>query len=149
MMRLLILALLAFVCNDMMGMNIGRDTINNQEVIQEERVLEDSIPESFMEKLDYYYNSWYASRRDSVEYVDSAFVLANRNIAVPCDDSIYLLRLDSLQSAVPLSYNGIVKNYIEMYTVKRRSQVAAMLGASEYYFPILRRHWMPLVYLWS
>lgn len=136
MMRLLILALLAFVCNDMVGMNIGRDTINNQEVIQEERVLEDSIPESFMEKLDYYYNSWYASRRDSVEYVDSAFVLANRNIAVPCDDSIYLLRLDSLQSAVPLSYNGIVKNYIEMYTVKRRSQVAAMLGASEYYFPI-------------
>ena len=136
MMRLLILALLAFVCNDMMGMNIGRDTINDQEVIQEERVLEDSIPESFMEKLDYYYNSWYASRRDSVEYVDSAFVLANRNIAVPCDDSIYLLRLDSLQSAVPLSYNGIVKNYIEMYTVKRRSQVAAMLGASEYYFPI-------------
>ena len=136
MMRLLILALLAFVCNDIMGMNIGRDTINNQEVIQEERVLEDSIPESFMEKLDYYYNSWYASRRDSVEYVDSAFVLANRNIAVPCDDSIYLLRLDSLQSAVPLSYNGIVKNYIEMYTVKRRSQVAAMLGASEYYFPI-------------
>lgn len=61
MMRLLILALLAFVCNDMMGMNIGRDTINDQEVIQEERVLEDSIPESFMEKLDYYYNSWYAS----------------------------------------------------------------------------------------
>lgn len=44
MMRLLILALLAFVCNDMMGMNIGRDTINDQEVIQEERVLEDSIP---------------------------------------------------------------------------------------------------------
>lgn len=43
---------------------------------------------------------------------------------------------DSLQSAVPLSFNDIVRTYIELYTVKKRLQVANMLGRSEYYFPI-------------
>ena len=46
------------------------------------------------------------------------------------------MRLDSLQSAVPLSFNDIVRTYIELYTVKKRLQVANMLGRSEYYFPI-------------
>lgn len=70
MIRFLILALLAFTVSDIWGANVGRDSINDQEVTSEERVLEDSIPESFIERLDYYYNSWYASRRDSVEYAD-------------------------------------------------------------------------------
>ena len=58
-----------------------------------------------------------------------------KNLPV-CSDSLYLARLDSMQSAIPLSYNGIVRNFIEMYTVKKRFQVANMLGMSEYYFPI-------------
>lgn len=61
MIRFLILALLAFTVSDIWGANVGRDSINDQEVTSEERVLEDSIPESFIERLDYYYNSWYAS----------------------------------------------------------------------------------------
>ena len=56
MIRFLILALLAFTVSDIWGANVGRDSINDQEVTSEERVLEDSIPESFIERLDYYYN---------------------------------------------------------------------------------------------
>lgn len=41
-----------------------------------------------------------------------------------------------MNSAIRVSFNEIVKNYIELYTLKRRAQVGAMLGLSEYYFPI-------------
>lgn len=100
------------------------------------RTLEDSIPESFMDKLNYYYSAWYSSKQDSTFYVDSACIAeSSKNLPV-CSDSLYLARLDSIQSAIPLSFNGIVRNYIELYTVRKRFQVANMLGLSEYYFPI-------------
>ena len=98
-------------------------------------VLEDSIPQSFIDRLDYYYKSWHADKRIKLEYVDS-LAMANTTGAIVCSDSLYLARLDSLQSAIPLSFNDIVRNYIELYTVKRRLQVANMLGLGEYYFPI-------------
>ena len=37
---------------------------------------------------------------------------------------------------VDLTYNRIVKNYINVYTRNRREQVRIMLGLSDYYFPI-------------
>lgn len=103
---------------------------------EEQVVLEDSIPQAFVERLDYYYKGWYAGKRLQTEYADSLTIMADSMRAVVCSDSLYLARLDSLQSAVPLSFNDIVRNYIELYTVKRRLQVANMLGVGEYYFPI-------------
>lgn len=51
-------------------------------------------------------------------------------------DSIYKARLNSLPTIVDLSYNDLVKRYIEVYTVKKRRQVEIMLGLSEHYFPL-------------
>jgi membrane-bound lytic murein transglycosylase D len=51
-------------------------------------------------------------------------------------DSVYKKRLENIPSVAQLSYNSIVKRYIEVYTVKRRQQVEVMLGLSEHYFPI-------------
>lgn len=99
-------------------------------------VLEDSIPKSFLDKLNYYYTDWYLSMQDSTYYADSAQIARSMENIVPCSDSLYLARLDSIQSGIPLSFNDIVRNYIEMYTVKKRFQVANMLGLAEYYFPI-------------
>lgn len=50
-------------------------------------------------------------------------------------DSAYLQRLSEIPSVVNLSYNKIVKNYIHLYTIKRRKQVSYMLGLTDYYFP--------------
>jgi len=96
----------------------------------------DEIPQSFLDRLDYYYTSWYTSKQDSVTYADSACITENLKNISPCSDSLYLARLDSMQSAIPLSFNDIVRTYIELYVVKRRFQVANMLGIAEYYFPI-------------
>jgi membrane-bound lytic murein transglycosylase D len=51
-------------------------------------------------------------------------------------DSIYIQRLKNIEQVVDLSYNKTVRNYIKMYTEKRRDQVEIMLGLSAYYFPI-------------
>lgn len=40
------------------------------------------------------------------------------------------------EQVIDLSYNKVVRNFIQMYTEKKRNQVEMMLGLSEYYFPI-------------
>lgn len=52
---------------------------------------------------------------------------------------VYKRRLDTLQNAVPLTYNEHVQEYIDLYVNKRKGQVGKMLGLSKYYFPIFER----------
>ncbi len=63
-------------------------------------------------------------------------------------DSVYIQRLQEIEQVVDLSYNKVVRNYIKMYSEKRREQVEVMLGLSSYYFPIfeetLDKYNMPL-----
>lgn len=51
-------------------------------------------------------------------------------------DSVYIARLKAIPSLMEMNYNSIVGRYIELYTVKKRSQVEYMLGLGKYYFPI-------------
>lgn len=131
MMRLFALTILLCLCR-MVSAQTNSDTIVNKD----EQVLTDSIPESYIQQLDYFYTTWHTARQDEGEYVDSAYIMATRSEAVVCPDSVYLSRLDSLNSAIRLSFNDIVRNYIELYTVRKRLQLATMLGLSEYYFPM-------------
>ena len=98
-------------------------------------LLTDSIPGAFIERLDELYSKWYVNRLGEGDYVDSVY-LTEMVTGPSVPDSVYLQRLDRLNSAIKLSYNDIVRNYIELYTVRRRAQVGTMLGLSSYYFPI-------------
>lgn len=108
--------------------------------------IDDSIPEEFSARMDYLTNLWYLSKTDKEQTLDDRFL--RENPPVEFSDSIYLQRLDDLKSAIPLSYNDIVKKYINLYTQRGRAQTARMLGLSKYYFPIfeeiLDKHNMPL-----
>jgi len=97
-----------------------------------------SIPDETMkkilsDKLDSLVSSW---------YVQNAFLLDSTELAEAdtlkqtLPDSIYVQRLQSLQSAVSLSYNNTVKGFITMYTVRKPKLVAIMLGLANYYFPM-------------
>ncbi|HOI26326.1 MAG TPA: transglycosylase SLT domain-containing protein [Paludibacteraceae bacterium] len=55
------------------------------------------------------------------------------------DDSTYMRRLQQIPAIMELSFNDIVKRYIEVYTIKKRKQVSYMLGAGKYYFPIFEK----------
>jgi membrane-bound lytic murein transglycosylase D len=63
-------------------------------------------------------------------------------------DSVYIKRLQDAEMEVDLSYNELVKKYIQMYTERKRGLVEVMLGLSAYYFPIfeetLDKYEMPL-----
>jgi len=54
-------------------------------------------------------------------------------------DSLYIQRLQSIESPLEFPYNSKVKAYIELYTQRRREQVQIMLGLSEYYFPMFEQ----------
>lgn len=59
-------------------------------------------------------------------------LISNQNLG-------YKRRLDSVERAVPLTYNEYVQNYIDLYVNKRKDQIGKMLGLSKYYFPIFER----------
>lgn len=51
-------------------------------------------------------------------------------------DSVYIERLARIPSVIDLSFNSVVRNYINVYTVNRREQMQVMLALTEYYFPL-------------
>lgn len=88
---------------------------------------------NFSVNLDSLVQLWYV---DQFAKVDS---LENRmaSDSIPrFSDSVYMERLSAIPAIMDLSYNRIVRNYIEMYTTKKRESVEKMLGLSEHYFPI-------------
>ena len=51
-------------------------------------------------------------------------------------DSVYIERLLAIGSAIPMSYNDVVKKYIISYTTRNKKVISNALGRSQYYFPI-------------
>jgi membrane-bound lytic murein transglycosylase D len=107
------------------------DTLNGYEKFY--HIPDENLNKYFSDKLDSMLNSW---------YVQNAFLLDSTELAEAdtlkqtLPDSVYIQRLQSMQSAVSLSYNTTVRNFITMYTVRKPKQVAVMLGLGNYYFPL-------------
>lgn len=62
-------------------------------------------------------------------------------------DSVYIKRLKNVNSAMQVSYNEYVRNWIELY-IKRNRRTPFLIGLSSYYFPIfeeiLDKYQLPL-----
>ena len=86
------------------------------------------------ENLDSLLNLWYVNQ--SLEEAVDDYNPEADTLWPDFPDSVYLARLSEIPTVVELTYNRIVKNYINVYTRKRREQVRVMLGLSEYYFPM-------------
>ena len=54
-------------------------------------------------------------------------------------DEMYIERLSKIPSTIEMPYNSEVRRFIDMYIVKKRSLVEAMLGMSLYYMPIFEQ----------
>jgi membrane-bound lytic murein transglycosylase D len=83
--------------------------------------------------LDSLLNLWYVNQ--SLEEATDDYLAEADTLMPDFSDSVYIQRLAEIPSVVDLTYNRIVKNYINVYTRKRREQVRVMLGLSDYYFP--------------
>lgn len=87
----------------------------------------------FSEKLDSMVHSWYASNIFLPDSSEFDFSIPH-SMQIP--DSVLIARIEALHTAVPLAYNKVVRDFIEMYTYRKRGQVEFMLGLSAFYFPI-------------
>jgi len=85
----------------------------------------------FNNNLDSLVHLWYVKNNISQNNTEIQTYQTN-----DLSDSIYIERLQKLPVLFPISYNNIVKKYIEIYSKRRKRQVEIMLARSEYYFPI-------------
>lgn len=126
----LIITLLALIQSQIC---FSQDTIPS---LQDSTLEGESIYTGFGENLDSLLNLWYVQQ--SVDTNSMITGIENDSSAVNLEfpDSIYQKRLSSISSFIDLPFNRIVKNFISVYTQKKRDKVEVMIGLTDYYFPI-------------
>jgi membrane-bound lytic murein transglycosylase D len=82
--------------------------------------------------LDSLINTWYVK----IALTNSTEGLQNDSLVVYCTDTVYSNRLSKINSIISLPYNNIIRNHIEVYTVRQRDKFSAVLGLKDYYFPM-------------
>ena len=89
----------------------------------------------FDDNLDSLLNLWYVQHSPiQIDMVNDTSLNNTINTNIP--DSVYIDRLARIPSMFKLTYNPIVRKYIEMYYQRKPELVKVMLGLSKYYFPI-------------
>jgi membrane-bound lytic murein transglycosylase D len=102
--------------------------------------VKDTIPpeeySKYDKNLDSLMHFWYT--QESVGD-DSLYVAESDSSVLLSDypDSFYIARLKKIPSVIELTYNDIVKRFIQVYTQKHRDRVEITLGLKDYYFPII------------
>lgn len=92
------------------------------------------IPESLDADVDSLLRTWhvqYFSKRDEFCHDDE------QNVYFP--DSVYIDRLQRLPRVIPMPYNHIVRDCIDLYADRHRDLVRYMLGMADFYFPIIEQ----------
>lgn len=123
---------------------VSQNQANKSESSQNEENIQDSavvVPESLNESLGNLLHNWQVDFSNSKNECDNG-----ENIVY--SDSVYIERLYNLPTEMELSFNSVVRTYIEMYTARRRDLVSYMLSLGDYYYPIfeevLDRYELPL-----
>lgn len=89
----------------------------------------------FSSNLDSLVNIWYIEN-SLAEPLDTAWQDLPDSALLNIPDSVYIDRFERLPFKVDLAFNRYVKNYIRVYTGKRKELMEILLGTSEYYFPM-------------
>jgi len=79
-------------------------------------------------------NEWYV--KNAVAQDSNLIASKGLNHFVDIEDSVIIERLNKIQTTIPLAYNAEVKQWINMYLKKGEYLLPAVLGLSQYYFPI-------------
>ncbi len=93
----------------------------------------DNSSDRIARDLDSLVNTWYvkiAIKNNLGEYQGDT-------IPLQCPDSVYINRLSKINSIISLPFNNIIRNHIEVYTIRQREKFSAVLGLRDYYFPMI------------
>ena len=147
--------LIIILCHTTLSAQTSHDTtrvdLNNLEVVTEKPInnydkplsvlgldyiidndsIKFDIPESMMLNIDSLMNNWQSRTLLQLLEYDSTYV------AQPVNDSIYIDRLNRLQSTINMTYNDVTKQFIERYANRHRQLISNMLGLSTYYMPMI------------
>lgn len=94
----------------------------------------DNLDTILSDRLDSLVDTWYVQNAFSIDSLTKAYSAFTTSNEIP--DSVFISRLQKLDSYIPLPYNETVKKFINFYLNKRGGQVAIMMGLSNYYFPL-------------
>lgn len=111
--------------------SIVKDTIPYTEALP----LDEPVDLNFEPNFDSLLAVFYINQSLEQMVDDSGFEI-NDTLVPDFPDSVYMERLAEIPSVIDMTYNRLVKNYINVYTKKRREQMRLMLGLSDYYFPM-------------
>ncbi len=92
------------------------------------------VSSAWLEKLENSTTHWHMRKNEHDQYQSPA----KQDTVIPAfPDSVYRNRITALNSIIPLSYNGIVRNFIHVYTDKKRDKLEKILGLAPHYFPFI------------
>lgn len=123
---------IAFVCLFSMVSVLHAQETDSSMYFGENEPVETNLDANLDSLLNLYYVQQSLDNNAEEFFLD----FENDSIIPEYDDSVYLSRLKQIPSVVDLTYNRIVRNFIEVYTKKKRDRVEVMLGLADYYFPI-------------
>jgi membrane-bound lytic murein transglycosylase D len=93
----------------------------------------DDSAERITGDLDSMVSNWYVK----MAYKNFQGEFCDDTIAIQISDSVYVDRLSKINSVISLPFNSIIRNHIQVYTVRQREKFCAVLGLSDYYFPMI------------
>lgn len=129
---------LALSCFLIFGISVSAQTKHVKDTIQDKSIL---VPESMNEQLGKLLHEW------QLDFANTKNKCAQGKNMV-FNDTEYVNRLYKLPAEMELSYNRVVRSYIDMYADRRRDMVGYMLTIGNYYFPMfeeaLDRYGLPL-----
>lgn len=108
----------------------GSSVLSLKESIKDSAII---YPESFETDTQELLDNWYLQNYTVID--QSGAELPD----VPTTDADYVERLKKLPTVIEMPYNSVVRNYIDMYTQRRRQLVEEMLRLSLYYTPIFEQ----------
>lgn len=108
----------------------GSSVLSLKESIKDSAII---YPESFETDTQELLDNWYLQNYTVID--QSGAELPD----VPTTDADYIERLKKLPTVIEMPYNSVVRNYIDMYTQRRRQLVEEMLRLSLYYTPIFEQ----------
>lgn len=90
-------------------------------------------PESFETDVNRMMQNWYLQNYTALDRE------VERRPDVPTTDEEIIRRLQAIPTTIEMPFNSVVRNYIDVYTGRKRGLVESMLGMSLYYMPIFEQ----------
>ncbi len=101
------------------------------------QVKEDSlIKAQTIANFDSLLNGWYVKKSIDTNVQKNIFT-NDHNIDI--DDSVIIERLKLIPTPIQLSYNQMVRNWINLYLKRGKYMIPTYMGLSDYYFPIFEK----------